>query len=81
MTSSKHNGWANRATWNTALWLANDESNYRAMLEFFEGDEVTPDSARLFCHMIWPLMQTPDGFDLIDVNWSEVATMIEDSLQ
>lgn len=36
-----YNGWANRQTWNVALWLQNTESYYRAIVEFmanYKGD-------------------------------------------
>lgn len=29
MKTAKYNGWANRDTWLVALWLSNDERNYR----------------------------------------------------
>ena len=38
MTTNTYNGWKNRATWNTALWLTNDEGIYRTMLSFFGDD-------------------------------------------
>lgn len=28
-----HNDWSNQETWLTSLWLNNDESNYRILLE------------------------------------------------
>lgn len=32
-----YNGYRNRATWNVALWVANDESLYRAAVDYVAG--------------------------------------------
>ena len=36
-TAERYNGWSNRDTWLVALWLNNDERNYRLMIEQYEG--------------------------------------------
>ena len=44
MTNTTHNGYANWATWNAALWVQNDEFLYntaKACVEFC-GDSETP---------------------------------------
>ena len=37
MSGQKYNGWTNWATWNFKLWIDNEESSYRAVLELAEG--------------------------------------------
>ena len=81
MSNTTYNGWKNRATWNTALWLTNDEGIYRTMLSFFGDEEITPANAQFFCNLIWPCCSTPDGDELHDVDWWEIADMISESVQ
>jgi hypothetical protein len=80
MTTKTYNGWRNRATWNTALWMTNDESIYRSMVEFFRAEEITKENARFFCNLLWPCSETPDGDELADVCWPEIVDMIEESV-
>ena len=35
--STTYNGWKNRQTWNVALWVNNEESLYRAAVEFMKS--------------------------------------------
>jgi hypothetical protein len=36
-TEEDYNGWKNRQTWNVALWINNEESLYRAAVEFVKS--------------------------------------------
>jgi hypothetical protein len=80
MTTKLYNGWKNRATWNTALWLTNDESIYRSMISFFADEDITTENARFFCNLLWPCCETPDGDELADVYWPEIVNMIQETV-
>jgi hypothetical protein len=84
MNTKTYNGWTNRATWNAALWLTNDESMYHMMRDHFLHDIAicfpTARDAREFCWLIWPDGNTPDGDELTDVNWDEIADMIHEAV-
>ena len=46
MTQTDYNGWTNRATWNVALWIGNDQFLYntaRACVEYKEENETPYD--------------------------------------
>tara|TARA_Y100000034_G_C6605299_1_gene263451 strand:- start:119 stop:343 length:225 start_codon:yes stop_codon:yes gene_type:complete len=69
MNKEDYNGWANRATWNVNLWLGNDEEIYNLMrsLKMTEASQFAN-----FCGYIWG-NKTPDGDNLEDVDWQEIA--------
>jgi hypothetical protein len=79
MTKQKYNGWHNWATWNTELWIDNDEPMYRAKIRFIRqhtSKEITGKTVSAF--VMGELMPngTPD-FDSVaeyaDVRWGEIA--------
>lgn len=80
MMTETYNGWANRETWNVALWLGNDEGFYREAVSF--GQRTLPahdEEAKVeaFCRNLFGDM-TPDGDRLDGVDWAEIAADIKE---
>lgn len=80
MTTKTYNGWKNRATWNTALWLTNEYGLYTSMRTHFTCNRINRDTVEEFVTNLWPCGHTPDGDDLNDVHWPEIAAMIREDL-
>lgn len=72
-----YNGWYNRATWNVALWLGNDEGLYNAAKDATRRSErLRARDAEEICRELFPSGKTPDGDSLIDVCWGEIANCL-----
>jgi hypothetical protein len=80
---STYNGWKNRATWNIALWLNNDEPMYRSMVALAKDAAkhnvvVGPLAAKHFCQDTFG-RATPDGDRLsAKVDWKAIADLINE---
>lgn len=83
-----YQGWSNRETWNAALWLSNDEGLYKAINRlqgtWYNGQcetvgqqadslQAFAKAIRNFCVRQWPDLKTPDGDELGQVDWLELA--------
>lgn len=74
-TEETYNGWANRATWNTHLWLTGDyEGMYHAAQRVANAGSIDAGAVALkrFCQLEWG-SKTPDGDSLAKVDWVHVA--------
>jgi hypothetical protein len=91
-TSETFNGWANRETWNIALWINNDENLYRAAIEAVDtltrsgtlDISLTPTWAKAFASVqfddVFGKPETPDGTKTTDpkIDWSAIADMFKE---
>ena len=74
-----YNGWYNRATWNVALWIQNDEGMYIDAGTFARGEKkLKLENVRDFCVEIFGGVKTPDGDSLFDVHWPEIVSMFKE---
>jgi len=64
-----YNGWTNRATWNVALWVDNDQDTYTWRMEVQPSTAAT---CKAFGEMVFG-HKTPDGCLLANVDWTEIA--------
>jgi hypothetical protein len=64
--ATDYNGWANRSTWNVALWINNDEFVYKRAVSFMEHYENQKNPYRSFIITNgMGLDKTTDGIKLI----------------
>ena len=81
MSNEPYNGWANKATWSVTLWANNEESCYRAMMRHFDDrhDEIEVDDVEDWFRDRWG-DATPDGWPLDEVDWAQVANMVQEAV-
>jgi hypothetical protein len=73
----KYNGYFNRDTWLVALWLNNEEKNYRRMLK--EKDELLELSIRDFAFVLSVYNYGGDKIDFEKVNWEEIHKVVKEA--
>ena len=73
----KYNGWTNRDTWLTTLWLNNDERNYRMIKEHFN---LLVGAGRIMLQSTFEsgIWNFGDKINFSKVNYSEVLEVIKE---
>jgi len=70
-----HMGWTNKETWNTNLWMTNEESVYKLLRiiarKCYNVGELA-DNMEGFLGLLWE-GKTPDGERLEPVDWVQIA--------
>ena len=76
----EYNGWANRATWNVALWIGNDEPLYRAAVEFMRSYKGRAPYGAFIKQMGLEHDRTPDGTKWYSnvLNYKELNDMMKE---
>jgi hypothetical protein len=81
-----YNGWANWQTWNTALWFQNDEGLYRSILRDarkvsdWDTNKIHAEDAEEIIMSHFDGGVTPDGADVTNCDWDEIAGCINECL-
>jgi hypothetical protein len=68
---SDYNGWSNWDTWNTNLYLNNDEGSYFAARAICRKDH-RPSCEKDLEALAREIVPTSEGIDFNDVDWQEI---------
>ena len=84
MEKKNYNGWANRETWNIALWINNDECSYQTMRDIIKRmKRVSSAAAAREISEVALGKVTRDGISLNckKIKWSEIKDMMNEMIK
>jgi len=75
MSDEKYNGWTNWETWNTHLWITDDEISYNAVCGIVKNADNKEDAARELEKYVpnSVIVIFTDNISWHKVNWEEIA--------
>lgn len=73
----KYNGYFNRDTWLVALWLNNEEKNYRRMLR--DKEQLLAESIKGLAFALSVYNYGSDAINFEKVNWEEIHEVIKEA--
>lgn len=83
MENKTYNGWKNRATWNVALWIDNEEWIYRACVDFMKTYKGKKPYTSFIRSMGMQEERTPDRFKWLSSSlcYSELNKFMKDFIE
>jgi hypothetical protein len=76
---SDYNGWTNWETWNTNLWLNNDESTYYEARRICRRLVSSPfDQSTQLKQLAKEIIPSSEGINFNEVNWQEIINSFQE---
>ena len=69
---TEYNGWADRTTWNCALWIGNDEGLYNW------AEDIRDYGNFIQAMRMFGMKQTPDGAKWEEADFTEMQEMMDE---
>lgn len=68
----RYNGWENWDTWNTSLWLNNDESSYKEARRICHTSIFNWECEKRLTELAKLVIPATEDIDYQSVNWEEI---------
>jgi hypothetical protein len=68
----QYNGWCNWDTWNTALWLGNDECSYREVIAICASNRSRKFVAESLVSLYLRTIPESEDINFLAIDWNEI---------